>query len=164
MFSFPAPDMVFFSQPPVEEQEQMDWVQSQEMPFNNGHWINNPVSLYYQGEILYMPNTVPLIAPSIPERTYPCRRGPHTLPRDEATWNSAQPILHMAWDAFEYELKNRCALWKSYRLGSLADPIINPSQFIAEYMVKHMSPEVFRAGNQPRFGPSPKNTTGLFFL
>ncbi|XP_016982325.1 uncharacterized protein LOC108046884 isoform X2 [Drosophila rhopaloa] len=114
-------------------------------------------------EVVANRDTIPLVVePLIDERACPWRRCVHTLPRLGVDEHVTQPLLYLALEALRIQQQALDGMWDSYRVGSLGqapDPIVSPSQFVAEYMEQHMTPEVFNAGNRPRYGSSPETRT-----
>ncbi|XP_017048120.1 uncharacterized protein LOC108092827 [Drosophila ficusphila] len=105
--------------------------------------------------------TVPLVA----ERRCMWRRCAHTLPPlGEVDEHETQPLLHLALEALKTENEKEKEKRNSDSVGSLGhsvDPIVNPSQFVAEYLANYMTFEVLQAGNRPRYGPSQENGTRM---
>ncbi|XP_041452076.1 uncharacterized protein LOC111071845 [Drosophila obscura] len=71
------------------------------------------------------------------------RRSNFTMPRSAVDEPVSQPIIWLALEALEK--RNRKA--SAYRNRGSAE-------FVAQFLAKHLTMEVFNAGNQPGYGPS----------
>ncbi|XP_068159950.1 uncharacterized protein [Drosophila tropicalis] len=83
----------------------------------------------------------------------PKRRAPHTMPGYGVDEHVTQPIL---WLALEQLRKHENMLKQKRQTGAAAvgqKKITSPADFVANYLIKNMTLDIFKNGNQPRYGP-----------
>ncbi|XP_046867140.1 uncharacterized protein LOC6649319 isoform X2 [Drosophila willistoni] len=82
----------------------------------------------------------------------PKRRAPHTMPGYGVDEHVTQPIL---WLALEQLKKHENMVKRKVQTGAdvVDKKITSPSDFVANYLIENMTLDIFKNGNQPRYGP-----------